>query len=96
MWYPGSMAGVVGVLLDADQQRDSVRVSEADGRLLLVAAPYPRPIPGVPKERNLNGISFAVANASGCLASALAERPDVRTAEDAVELLAATLRPGRG
>ena len=45
--------------------------------------------------RALDGISFAVANATGCLASALAGEPDVRTAEAAVELLAATLRPTR-
>jgi hypothetical protein len=86
-WYPGSMDGVLGVLLDADQPRESVRVTEENGRSLVVAAPYPRPIPGVPKERNLNGISFAVANATGCLARVLADRPDVRTAEEAAELL---------
>jgi hypothetical protein len=92
LWYPGSMEGVVGVLLDAEQSRESVRVEEHDGRALVVASPYPRPIPGVPVERNLNGISFAVANATGCLARALADRPEVRTAEEAVGVLAATLR----
>ena len=92
--YPGSMAGVVGVLLDAGQPRESVRVTAVDGRVLLTAAPYPRPVPGVPVERNLNGISFAVANATGCLARALADRPDVRTAEAAAALLATEQRPG--
>jgi hypothetical protein len=29
---------------------------------------YPRPVPGVPPERNLKGISFAVANVTGLLA----------------------------
>jgi len=87
LWYPGSMAGVVGVLLDADQPRESVRVEERAGRALVVASPYPRPIPGVPVERNLNGISFAVANATGCLARVLAERPEVRTAAEAVGLV---------
>jgi hypothetical protein len=95
LWYPGSMAGVVGILLDAEQPRESVRVTEVDGRALVVASPYPRPIPGVPVTRNLNGISFAVANATGCLARALADRPDVRTAEEAVGLLAAMPRPAR-
>jgi subtilisin family serine protease len=95
LWYPGSMAGVVGVLLDADQPRESVRVETEDGRALVVASPYPRPIPGVSVERNLNGISFAVANATGCLARALAEGPEVRTAKEAVALLA-MLRPARG
>ena len=93
LWYPGSMKGVVGVVIDVGQPRDSVRVTDVDGRELVMAAPYPRPIPGVPVERNLNGISFAVANATGCLARLLSDRPDVRTADAAVGLLAATLRP---
>lgn len=36
------------------------------------ASGYPRPIPGVPPERNLKGISFAVANVTGVLARAMA------------------------
>lgn len=86
-WYPGCMEGVVGVRLDAGQARESVVVERVGGRAVLVASPYPRPIPGVPKERNLNGISFAVANAAGCLAAALAGRPEARTAAAVVELL---------
>ena len=39
----------------------------ADGDALL-ASGFPRPIPGVPPERNLSGISFAVANVTGFLA----------------------------
>ncbi|HMA22912.1 MAG TPA: hypothetical protein VKP00_02930, partial [Gemmatimonadaceae bacterium] len=35
------------------------------------ASPYPRPIPGVPQERNLAGVSFAVANVTGFLARAI-------------------------
>jgi subtilisin family serine protease len=94
-WYPGCMDGAVGVLLDAEQPRESVRVVEVEGRACVAAAPYPRPIPGVPKERNLHGISFAVANATGCLARALADRPDVRTAAAAIACLAATVHRER-
>jgi hypothetical protein len=36
--------------------------------LAMRASGYPRPIPGVPAERNLKGLSFAVANATGLLA----------------------------
>jgi hypothetical protein len=54
---------------------------------VLKACAYPRPIPGVPPERNLNGISFAVANATGVLARLLEGEPDVRTALDAVQLV---------
>jgi hypothetical protein len=35
------------------------------------ASGLPRPIPGVPPERNLQGTSFAVANTTGMLALAL-------------------------
>ena len=37
---------------------------------VFVASAYPRDIPGVPRERNLNGISFAVANMTGFVARA--------------------------
>jgi hypothetical protein len=42
---------------------------------VIVTSPYPRDIPGVPRERNVNGISFAVANASGFVARALEAAP---------------------
>ncbi len=35
---------------------------------MFYASPYPRPIPGVPVERNLQGASFAVANMTGFIA----------------------------
>ena len=41
----------------------------------ICASGYPRPIPGVPPERNLKGISFAVANATGFLARILESAP---------------------
>ena len=89
VWYPGSLSGAVGVVMDVDQPRESVRRVTVDSGDALIASPYPRPIPGVPPERNLNGISFAVANVSGLLAQALADAPDVRTAEAALSLLTA-------
>jgi hypothetical protein len=65
---PGSLAGVVGV--DADESCPRDRFRYRDG--LFLASPYPRPIPGVPPERNLHGVSFAVANMTGFVALALA------------------------
>ena len=68
-WLPGSIAGVVPVVLDWDCPRDEYRTSPlTDGRTLYHASGFPRPIPGVAPERNLKGISFAVANVSGLLA----------------------------
>lgn len=88
-WYPGCMDGAVGVVVDPDHRRDSVSVSEVGGVPVLCASPYPRPVPGVPPERNFRGISFAVANATGVLARSLAEHPDSCSAQDAIRLVAA-------
>jgi subtilisin family serine protease len=67
--FPGSLPGVSGVLLDNDCPRDRYLVQMRDGRTLFAAAGYPRDIPGVPPQRNLQGISFAVANVTGFLAA---------------------------
>ena len=62
---PGSLPGVIGVELDWDCPREMYYAKpEADG-IALVASGYPRSLPGVPRTRNLHGISFAVANATG-------------------------------
>lgn len=88
LWYPGSIEGALGVVADEDHPRGSVTVTAVrGGGLAARAAPYPRPIPGVPRERNLNGISFAVANVTGCLAALLAKHPEARTAAEAMGLL---------
>ena len=70
-WLPGKLPGAIPVALDWECPRDSYRTSTLpDGRTLYHASGYPRPIPGVPPERNLSGISFAVANLTGLLARA--------------------------
>ena len=70
--WPGSLDGVIGVLADAECDRDEIVVHhDLNGGLLVVASIFPRPIPDVPRERNLSGISFAVANATGFVARAL-------------------------
>jgi len=89
LWFPGSMPGVVGVVMDPDQPRESAAVVELGSGNVLRASPYPRPIPGVPRERNFNGISFAVANATGVLAALLARHPEVTTAAAAIDCLRA-------
>ncbi len=64
---PGSLPGVIGVAADPDCPRDSFRCHDG----VFHASPYPRPIPGVPVARNLQGASFAVANMTGLIARAL-------------------------
>ncbi len=69
-WLPGSIAGVLPVVVDWQCPRDEYRTSLlADGRTLYHASGFPRPIPGVAPERNLKGISFAVANVTGLIAT---------------------------
>jgi hypothetical protein len=68
-WLPGTLPGVVAAELDWDCPRHEFRATiDPTGRLVYRASGYPRPIPGVPPERNLKGLSFAVANVSGLLA----------------------------
>jgi subtilisin family serine protease len=69
--FPGCLDGVIGVSVDWTCARDVVLPDEARGASALRASGYPRPIPGVPPERNLKGSSFAVANATGVLACLL-------------------------
>ncbi|HSC27645.1 MAG TPA: S8 family serine peptidase [Vicinamibacterales bacterium] len=81
-WLPGALPRVVAVDADWSRDRHTCEVHQLpDGSLRLRASPYPRPIPGVPPERNLKGLSFAVANATGLLALAI-EGAAVRTTND--------------
>jgi hypothetical protein len=69
---PGSLQNVAGVTADWSGDRDQLEVELRPGATpRFAASAYPRPIPGVPKERNLAGVSFAVANVTGFLARAL-------------------------
>ncbi len=71
-YYPGSLPGVVPVQVDWTLARQEFQVVEADGQLVIRASGLPREIPGVPPARNLHGVSFAVANATGIIARAIA------------------------
>lgn len=71
---PGSLRPVIAVDVDWECARGDVVVDAAGSAVLrLRASGYPRPIPGVPPERNLRGVSFAVANATGVIARFLAQ-----------------------
>ena len=88
-WLPGSLPGVVSVIADWDCPREAFCVDETarvDGRTVYRASAYPRPVPGVPPERNLKGISFAVANMTGFVARVLESAP-AATIDDVQRLL---------
>lgn len=67
-WLPGTLPGVAAVELDWDCPRHEYRMATGGGRAVYRASGYPRPAPGIPPERNLKGLSFAVANVTGLLA----------------------------
>jgi subtilisin family serine protease len=70
-WLPGCLEGVVAVRADWTCDRAAYTVAFVEDRPVLATSPYPRDIPGVSRERNVNGVSFAVANASAFVARAL-------------------------
>lgn len=73
-FLPGSLPGVIGVMVDWECPRDRVRAERLEsGQIVCHASGYPREIPGVPPARNLMGISFAVANTTGVIARMLAQ-----------------------
>ncbi|PZQ65527.1 MAG: hypothetical protein DI570_01275 [Phenylobacterium zucineum] len=74
--FPGALPGVFGVALDWDVPRDRYAMREIDGAAVCHASGYPRPVPGVAAQRNLSGISFAVANVTGLVAARLSETGD--------------------
>ncbi len=87
IWYPGALPGVIGVIADIDQPRDQLGLVDLPRGTAVVASPYPRPIPGVPVEQNLHGISFAVANATGGIARLMAEAGVAGSADSIIDLL---------
>jgi hypothetical protein len=92
---PGSLPEVIGVAPDPDCPRDAFRYHDG----MFHASPYPRPIPGVPLARNLQGTSFAVANMTGLVARVLknSSRSAIREALISQAEIAQTENPiGRG
>jgi hypothetical protein len=95
-WLPGSLPTVVGVRLDPSCERNELGVMVGDWMqpVSFAAAGYPRPIPGVPIERNLAGISFAVANVTGFLARLLEGDETVRDIAEIARRLREASKPG--
>ena len=73
-WLPGAIGGVWSVTLDWSVPRDSCWLERIDRNgASFRACGFPRPIPGVPPEKNVKGLSFAVANVTGIVAKILAD-----------------------
>jgi subtilisin family serine protease len=89
-WLPGSLAGVIPVVVDYTLARDRYRVTEDRGVTLVHASGFAREIPGVPPEKNLHGISLAVANVTGFAARAAEASPD-RSLESLIRALVAQI-----
>jgi len=84
---PGSLPGVIAAAVE-DCPRDQFRYRDG----VFYASPYPRPIPGVPPERNLQGSSFAVANMTGFAAQALKTVPPEAVRAELIRLAEARSR----
>ena len=87
--FPGMLPGVIGVGIDWDLPRGLYAYRNGNG---FYASGYPRPIPGVRKERNLQGISFAVANMTGFVVRACEKLDSLSFESVRAELMAG---PGR-
>jgi subtilisin family serine protease len=73
-WLPGSIPGVWSVQLDWSVPRDTMKIVRLSQHGASIRATgFPRPIPGVPPEKNLKGLSFAVANVTGLVARVMAD-----------------------
>jgi subtilisin family serine protease len=81
VWFPGSLPGVIGVEVDWTMPREQYGVVADQDALLVRASGFPRPIPGVAPERNLHGVSFAVANVTGFAARACEAIAPARSAD---------------
>jgi subtilisin family serine protease len=78
---PGCLPAVIGIGLDWECPRETYRCVIDGARPTFFASGYPRSIPGVPPQRNLNGVSFAVANMTGFVARARQAYPAASLAE---------------
>lgn len=71
--FPGSLAGVHGVLMNARLEREAPTRQSHGERDYWYASPYPRELPNLPRESNLVGVSMSAANLTGWLARRIAD-----------------------
>jgi len=80
-WLPGCLNDVIAVRADWNCPRDTYTIGAVEDRAMITTSPFPRDIPGIPRECNVNGVSFAVANASAFVARALEVSPGASAAD---------------
>jgi subtilisin family serine protease len=66
---PGRLPGVIAVAADPSKAPGEYAIQAIGGKNVATACPFPRGIPGVPREKNLHGVSFAVAHVTATLAN---------------------------
>ncbi|PYP88088.1 MAG: hypothetical protein DMF61_08290 [Blastocatellia bacterium AA13] len=74
---PGCLPGVISVIGDLDIRRDRYRAEMCNREPVFVASQYPRDIPGLSRDLNFSGISFAVANMTGFAARIREAHPSI-------------------
>ena len=72
---PASYDEVIGVKGDGRLREDTLMYRLGDPCECL-ASPWPRSLPGLPRQRNFRGNSFAAARVSGAIACLLEASPD--------------------
>jgi hypothetical protein len=72
--------------LDWETPRNLYRCEDKPNGAVYFASGYPRSLPGLHPERNLHGISFAVANMTGFIARACEESADAGTPRSVANL----------
>lgn len=88
--WPAALPGVIGVAGDDTCGWDEHRYL-LDDPIPVRAHPQPRPIPGLPQERNFRGHSCAAAHIAGALAS-LADQSANLTVSEAIAYLQQTTK----
>lgn len=83
--WPAALSGVIGVAGDDTCGWDEHRYLINDP-IPVRAHPQPRPIPGLPQERNFRGHSCAAAHIAGALASLASERITLTVSEAVAHL----------
>jgi len=89
--YPSSFETAIGVYWDRDCDRRDL-VYHRENVIEFGAHGYARPLPGVPRERNFSGHSFAAAHVTAMAVEVLQQHPEY-TVPDLRQALAGIARP---